>query len=93
MLTVFWSPLGFSLVQILLKGHGFNVEYFCNHILHEIDQIRPATTDENARQKTVLHFDNTTLHTAAVSLAFLNSRRLMRAPQPPFSPDLAPPDF
>jgi hypothetical protein len=49
MLTVFWSSLGFPLVQILPKGYRFNAEYLCNHILHEIDRIRPATTDKDAR--------------------------------------------
>jgi hypothetical protein len=48
MLTVFWSPLGFPLVQILPKGHHFHAEYLCNHRLHGIDRIRPATTDEDA---------------------------------------------
>jgi hypothetical protein len=51
MLTVFWSSLDFSLVQIFPKGHRFNAEYLCNHILHEIDRIRPATTDEDTRRK------------------------------------------
>jgi histone-lysine N-methyltransferase SETMAR len=93
MFTVFWSTLGFPLVQILPKGHRFNAEYLCNHILHEIDRIRPGTTDENARRKIVLHFDNATSHTATVSLAFLDWHRMRRAPQPPFLPDLAPSDF
>jgi hypothetical protein len=43
--------------------------------------------------KIVLHFDNATPHTAAVSMAFLDSHRMKRAPQPPFSADLAPSDF
>jgi hypothetical protein len=73
MLTVFWSLLGFPLVQILPIGHRFNVKYLCNHILHQSDRIRPATTDEDARRKIVLHFDNAITHTAAVSLAFLDS--------------------
>jgi histone-lysine N-methyltransferase SETMAR len=88
MLIVFWSPLGFSLAQILPKGHHFNIEYFCSHILHEIDRIRQATTDEDALRKIILHFD-----TAAVSLTFMDLHRMRRAPQPPFSPDLAPSDF
>jgi hypothetical protein len=93
MLTVFWSPLGFSLVQILPKGGHFNARYFCENIIAEIDRIRPASTAEDARRKIVLHFDNASPHTAAVSLDFLRSNRMRRAPQAPFSPDLAPSDF
>jgi hypothetical protein len=51
MLTVFWSPLGFPFAQILPKGYRFNAEYFWNHILHEIDRIYPATTEEDARRR------------------------------------------
>jgi hypothetical protein len=92
-LTVFWFSLGLPLVQILSKGRRFNAEYFCDHILHEIDRIHPATTDEDARRKIILHFDNATPHTATVSLAFLDSHQMRRARQPPFSPDLVPSDF
>jgi hypothetical protein len=93
MLTVFWSPLGFSLVQILPKGHCLNAEYLYNHILHEINQIHPATTDGDARRQIVFHFDNAMPHTVSVSLIFLDSHRMRRTLQPPFSSDLAPSDF
>jgi hypothetical protein len=42
--------------------------------------------------KIVLHFDNAILHTAATSLDFFDLYRLRRAPQPPFSSDLTPPN-
>jgi hypothetical protein len=32
MLTVFWSPLGFCLVEILPKGARFDAQYFCSEI-------------------------------------------------------------
>jgi hypothetical protein len=93
MLTVFWSLLDFPLVQILPKGHRFNSEYFRNHILYKIDQISLATTDEDARRKIILHFDDIAPRTAAASLAFSDSHQMRRAPQPPFSPAPALSDF
>jgi hypothetical protein len=50
-LTVFRSPLGFSLVQILPKEHRFNVEYFCNHILHEIGPTVQVTLTKMLDEK------------------------------------------
>jgi hypothetical protein len=47
MLTIFWSPLGFALVQLLPKGQHFNAGYFCENILQEINQNRPAATAED----------------------------------------------
>jgi histone-lysine N-methyltransferase SETMAR len=93
MLTIFWSPLGFPLVQLLPKGQHFNARYFCENILQEINQNRPAATAEDGRRNILLHFDNATPHTAGETLGFLKSHRMKRAPHPAFSPDLAPSDF
>jgi hypothetical protein len=38
MLTVLWSPLGFSLAEILPKGIHFDSQYFCSNILSAIVQ-------------------------------------------------------
>ena len=93
MLIVFWSPLGFRLVRMLPKGVHLDAHYFCTNILAEIDRIRPAATTEDARRNVLLHFDNASPHTATATVNFLGSHRMKRAPQPPFSPDLAPSDF
>jgi histone-lysine N-methyltransferase SETMAR len=93
MLTIFWSPLGFPLVQLLPKGHHFDADYFCSQIIREIDRIRPTETAEDAKRRLVLHFDNASPHTSTATQEFLHAHRMKRAPHPPFSPDLAPSDF
>jgi histone-lysine N-methyltransferase SETMAR len=93
MLTVFWSPLGFPLVEILPKGEPFNAGYFCLKILAGIVEHRPVETAEDMTREMVLHYDNAIPHTARLSSDYMNHNRLKRAPQPPFSPDLAPSDF
>jgi histone-lysine N-methyltransferase SETMAR len=93
MLTVFWSPLGFPLVRMLPKGAHFDTHYFCTNILAGVDRIRPAATAEEARRNVVVHFDNTSPHTATATVNFLSSHRMKRAPHQPFSPDLTPSDF
>jgi hypothetical protein len=59
-LTISWSPLGCSLMQIHLQGSNFDAGYFCSEILQEMDRICPARTDEDTRREVVLHFDNAT---------------------------------
>jgi hypothetical protein len=44
MLTVFWSPLGFSLVEIMPKGILFGFQYFCSNILSAVVQNRSSET-------------------------------------------------
>jgi hypothetical protein len=41
----------------------------------------------------VVHFDNATSNTAKRTIDYLRANRLMRAPHPALSPDLAPSDF
>jgi hypothetical protein len=46
-LTIFWSPLGFAMVEILPKGIPFNATYFCSEVFSEIDQNRPRPAAED----------------------------------------------
>jgi hypothetical protein len=61
MLAVFWSLLGFSLVEILPKGDHFNALYVCSKILHRIVKNRPVDTSEDQRGNMALNFANPTL--------------------------------
>jgi hypothetical protein len=44
MLAVFWSPLGFILVETLPEGIRFDSQYFCSNILSAIVQNRRSET-------------------------------------------------
>jgi hypothetical protein len=93
MLTVFWSPLGFSLVEILSKRIRFDSEYFCSNILSAIVQNQPSETPEDRRQRMVMHFDSATAHRAKCTNDYPRANRLTRVQHPAFSPDLAPSDL
>jgi hypothetical protein len=93
LLIVFWSPFGFSLVEILPKGIHCDSQYFCSNILSEIVQNRPSDIHENRRRRMVVHFDNTDQHTAKCMIDYLRANRLKRASHPDLSPNLAPSDF
>jgi histone-lysine N-methyltransferase SETMAR len=92
MLTVFWSPLSFSLSEILPTGIRSDSQYFCSNILFAIMQNRRSEAPEDRRRRMVLHFDNATPHTAKCTSCYLKVNRLTRAPHPASSPDLAPSD-
>jgi hypothetical protein len=70
MLTVFWSPLGFSLVEILPKEILFDSQYFCSNVLSAIVQNQPSETPEDRRRRMVVHFDNATPHTAECTIDY-----------------------
>ena len=92
MLTIFWNPLGFHLVKILPDGITFNSDYFITEILEPINEMT-ATLREESGQNLILHFDNARPHVSKIVSEYLESHGMKRAPQPPFSPDIAPSDF
>jgi hypothetical protein len=74
MMTVFWPPLGFLLVEILMKGVSFDSQYFCSSILSAIVQGRPSETPEDRRRRMVVHFDNPTPHTHKCTVDYLSAK-------------------
>jgi hypothetical protein len=92
-LTVFWFPLGFSVVKIMSKRQRFDVKQFISTILSVIAENCPLQTWEGSSRQRVLHFDNASSYTARCTIRYLNRNHLVRALHPPFSPDLASSDF
>jgi hypothetical protein len=78
-LTVFGSPLGFAVVELLPKGAHFDAGYFSMKILAAIVERRPAGTTEDGRRKMGLHFDNASPHTARLTTEDMHQNRLCRA--------------
>jgi hypothetical protein len=72
MLPVFWSPLGFALVEMLPRGACFDPLYFCLKILCGIVRNRPTDTAEDERRRMVLHFDNAIPYTAHHTTDYMN---------------------
>lgn len=58
MLTVFWNPEGFFVVDVLPYGQKFNADYFINNILKPIYEKLSQRAEELEKSIT-LHFDNT----------------------------------
>lgn len=93
MLTVFWSPIVFRIVEMLPKGQHFNSEYFINTILQKIVDTHPPPTLNQPKRNFIIHIDNATPRRSLASKNFASKNILKFCPHPAFSPDLAPSDF
>lgn len=92
MLTIFWNPEGFPLIDVLPEGTKFTAGYFIDKILSRILELYSPLIENNHR-KITLHFDNARPHTARKVNDFMAVHHMKRAPHPAYSPDLAPSDF
>jgi hypothetical protein len=90
--TVFWYPLGFSVVESLTKGWHFDAQCFTSTILSAIAENRPMQTWEGQNRKIVLYFNNARSHTARSTIGYINRNYLVQAVHRTVSPDLAPSD-
>lgn len=93
MISVLWSPIGFSVVKMLPQGTTFTADYFINTILKEIINTHPQVVRNEPQRKFIVHMDNATPHRAKVTTKFGLQNRLNFVRHPPYSPDLAPSDF
>jgi hypothetical protein len=81
--------LGFPLIVALPKGCTFNADYYRDNILAALTQLQP----EDDGRKLGVGADNARAHTPQKCQIFCEENGLRLAPDPPYSPDLAPSDF
>ena len=92
MLSIFWNPHSFFIVKVLPSDATFNGDYFINEILDPLHEMM-ASESEEPQRKIIVHYDNARPHTSRKVFEYLESHNMEKAPQPPFSPDIAPSDF
>jgi histone-lysine N-methyltransferase SETMAR len=90
MITVFWSPVGMYLIEMLSPGERFTKQYFIDEILAKLYNRICNTRPKKKTEDVFLHFDNARPHLVD---DILDQMEFTRLPHPPFSPDLAPTDF
>ena len=93
MVTIFWNIDKFFIVDLMKEGEKFNSKYFINNIISPLKEIVYPQGKKPKENPYTLHFDNALPHTSNASTKFLVDNGFKRAPQPPYSPDLAPSDF
>jgi transposase len=93
MLTVIWGTNGFHVVDLMVEGTSFDSRYFIDRVMTAlIRKISPSGRKSHAPRLHV-HLDNCRVHTSKRANEFFEANRIVRVPQPPYTPDLAPPDF
>jgi hypothetical protein len=90
MIIIFWSPLGFPVIQALLPKVIFTSEFFVDRILPYIDAAKPAG---DPARRLVMHIYNISPHRARLTARNLEENQVRANPHPAFSPGLAPSDF
>jgi hypothetical protein len=93
LITIFWSRLGFAVIDALPAGKKFTARYFCDNIVPQIAEQRLSDARQNRDRKFVVHMDNATLHRAKLAKLCFKTLRLREAEHLPYSPDLASSDF
>jgi hypothetical protein len=63
MLTVFFNPMEFTLVNLLSQGTSFTAAYFADNVTIPSASQHPQRGDIAGR-RLLLHFDNSKCHTA-----------------------------
>jgi len=89
-LTIFWDARGMLYMEFMTKGSMVNSDRYCatlRSLKQHVQRIRPE------RNTFVLHHDNAKPHYSAQTQDAMTSLKFTLVPHPPYSRDLAPPDF
>jgi hypothetical protein len=91
-LTIVWNRRGFHLINVLEEGRKFKAKHYVTEIFSPLSEWRPLDAPESDR-KLIVHADNARPHTGRPSVKFFEDNRMKTALHPPYSFDVAPPDF
>jgi hypothetical protein len=89
MLTIFWGARGVVYTEFLTEGSTVNSDRYCATLRSLKQRIRRIRSERNAF---FLHH-NARPHCSAQTQDAMTSRKFTAVPHPPYSQDLAPPDF
>jgi hypothetical protein len=92
MLTIVWNLRGFHFISVLEKERKFNTMHYVTEIVSLLFEWRASDASESNR-KLIVFADNARPHTARLSVEFFEDNQMKMAPHPPYSPDIAAPDF
>ena len=91
MLVVFFDSKGVIHSEFVPQGQTVNGQFYAQVLARLRDRVKRVRKD--IANNWILHHDNAPSHTALVVQEFLARNGVATLPQPPYSPDLAPPDF
>ena len=93
MIACFFAKIS-HVATIPLEGRKtVTAHWYVNHCVPKIFQARCKRRPRTGVRGLLLHHDNVSVHTAAVTLDFVVSNDFQLVIRPPYSPDLAPCDW
>jgi hypothetical protein len=93
MLTVFFNPNHFAIVDLLPQHTNFTTVYFVARVVTPLANQHHQQARDDARRKLRLHFDNSRSRTAVTVTAEIVRLRCVRVLHPAYSPGPAICDF
>jgi histone-lysine N-methyltransferase SETMAR len=93
MVTIFWNPYGIHVLSALPEKTSFDAGYFIDNGLSPIEEFPVMQAAATKKQTLIVHMENSPIHKSKAAIQKIASVRVKIAPHPPYSPDLAPPDF
>lgn len=94
MFVVFVTSSGPLEVVMVPKGQNVNATFYTTQVLPRVmASINDKAPERLRTGRILLHHDNASSHTAALTRKFIDENRLKIVPHPPYSPDLALLDF
>jgi hypothetical protein len=88
MITIFFNPHSFPIVEIFPETPSFNAAYFIDCVVTPLAQFHARAARDNSRRKLRLHFDNSPCHASQVVSDAMTHLRCRRVRHPAYSPDL-----
>jgi hypothetical protein len=77
MLMIVWNPTGFYVINVLSKGIKFNADHYIANVLTPLVEWHKTQVGRTNR-KLIGHTDNARLHTAKMSLDFLEQNGMKK---------------
>ena len=93
MIVFFFCKSGHVASIPLLERKTVNAEWYINTCLPEVIEAWSSCGPNMGARGLMLHHDNATTHTVAVTVDYVQENHVQLVTHPPYSPDLTPCDF
>ena len=93
MIACFFAKFGHIATMPLEDIKMVTADWYVNHCITKVFQALCTRRTQTGVHGLLLHHDNASAHSAAVTLDFLASSNVQLVTHPPYSPDLAPCDW
>jgi len=93
LLCIWWDCRGIINKEYLKSGQDINSTIYSNMLIKVSDAIREKRKKRVKKKRVLFHQDNACLHVSAMTSWTLYTLEWDLMQHPPYSPDIAPPDY